>query len=361
MTILPTRPAAAATLAALALAAAPSVAAAHPSVFFVTPKKAAGTPTGSLLADDAVQYAISQHGHTRVLKETNGLTTHGILDYKLLPGAWRNFAGRTKAEVLAQGDTGGQPHAICLSPKLDEAAVLAWQGADPFYNYVPWQGTSVGLDDEGELAAWIGVIKSKTGFDLATLPADPTAAATAAKAACENPAIGNGTYYAADATQTAGSAFASADIAAAVDPLNLQIASLTDLAAQRATALSQATAASTAAATANAAPLKVSIASTALTPAAIAKDGLSVKVTGVPLDAVTVTVKLSAARAAKLRLPSRTIGSASRHLDGTGAATFVVTLRPTAAKKLATAKGSLPLSVAAQLAASATTTTTLKG
>lgn len=350
----------AAALASLALGA--PTAAAHPSVFTTTPQKAAGSPSGASLADDAVQYAIGQHGYTRVLKETNGLTTHGILSYKLLPSAWRNSPGRTKAEVLAQGQTGAQPHAVCLSPKLDEAAILAWQGADPFYNYVPWQKTDVGLDDAGEKDAWIGVVKSKTGFDLATLPADATAAAAAAKAACEDPAIGNGVYYAADATQTAGSAFASADIAAAVDPLKLQITSLTTLAEQHRAALAAGSAALATTQAANAAPLKVSVAATDLSASAIAKAGLAVRVTGVPGDPITVTVKVSASRAKKLGLRSRTVGTIGVRLDASGAASATVKLTASAAKRVAAVtKGSVPLSVAAQIATTAVTTTALKG
>lgn len=354
MTSRRTRSAAVSALTAAALAAVPAVASAHPSVFFVTPQKAAGSPVGSSLANDAAQYAIAQHGFTRVLKETNGLTSHGILDYKYLPSAWRNFAGRTKTEVLAQGDTGAQPHATCQGlAQLDEAAILAWQGADPFYNYVPWQKTAVGLDDGDELAAWLGVVKTRTGVDLASLADD-----AAAKVACEG--LG-GTYYAADATQTAGSSLASADIAAVADPLKLQVTSLTELAEQRRVALAAEQVRAAAITATNAAPLKVAIASTDLSAAAIVKSGLSLKVSGVAGDPVVVHVKVSAARAAKLRLPSRTIGTLTQRLDGSGVGTFVVPLSKSAAAKLGGLKGSLPLSVQAQIATTAVTTTAIKG
>lgn len=354
MTSRRSRSAATAALTAAALAALPAVAAAHPSVFFVTPKKAAGSPSGASLADDAPQYMLAQHGYTRVLKETNGLTSHGILDYKYLPSAWRTFAGRTKTEVLAQGDTGAQPHATCQGlAQLDESAILAWQGTDPFYNYVPWQKTAVGLDDAAEVAAWVGVVKTRTGVDLAALADD-----AAAKTACEG--LG-GTYYAADATQTAGSSLASADIAAVADPLKLQISSLTDLAEQRRVAIAAEQARAAAITAANAAPLKVSIVSTDLSAAAIVKSGLTLKVTGVAGDPVAVAVKVSAARAKKLRLPSRTIGTLTQRLDASGAATFVVPLSKPAAAKLGALKGSLPLSVQAQIATTAVATTALKG
>lgn len=344
----------------------PQLVAAHPSVFEVTPNKVTATTPTVTIGPDVKQYAISQHGYTRVLKETNGLTTNGILTYKKLPGAWRSTV--PKSTVLSTGDTGAQPHAVCISPKLGETEILAWQGADPFYNYVPWQKTIADLDDADERDAWIAVVQTATGFDLNTLP--DAGAAAAAEAACEDPAVGNGTYYAADTTQTAGSSFASADIARVADPLNLQITDLTGL-------LGTATAAKTAAETelaqlkatlattqsklaAESTALTVKVTSGALSPAALAQNGVAVSLTGVPNDPVRVELLISERRAAKLGLSSRVIGVLTTTLDASGKQTGTITLTKQAAKRIAKETKSLPLSVTARVDVAATTSILVK-
>lgn len=220
-----------ALVAVIAAAVLPSMAGAHSAVRSIVPNKAVETPPGSgsyVLepAPENTQYVVSNHNYNLVLRETNGVTDNGILAFALLPGAWRNQASITanKQNWFDEGATGAQPHATCSgSPQLGLSQVLAWQGADPFYAYIPFQKTSVGLEDDP--AAWIQVVKGATGFDLATLPDDPAAAAVAAAAACSD--IG-GTYVPADTVTATGEAFAAGNITEATAALDEEIAELGD-------------------------------------------------------------------------------------------------------------------------------------
>ena len=177
-----------AAVAAAALAL-PAVASGHGSVYQFTAKTvadpAAPPPNQAGLADQ-VQYVVTNHGFTFVLRESNGQAgTRGMVNYKLVPGPYRNQAGfepgapGTRTRLLAEGDSGVQPHATCLgAADIDsEADVLAWQGDDPFYNYVPFQAAAAGLEDEPD--AWLDVIEAETAVDRSQL-----ANATDAAAAC---------------------------------------------------------------------------------------------------------------------------------------------------------------------------------
>ena len=115
------------------------------------------------------------------LNETNCAVDKGMLNYKFLPSSTR--ATLTLAAYLGAGDTGAQPHATCRqgSGVVDQlwgttagtSAITAWQtaktntaGGEPFFNYVPWQKTSAGLDDDP--TKWIPVVLAKTGVDLSS-------------------------------------------------------------------------------------------------------------------------------------------------------------------------------------------------
>ena len=217
---------------ATAALAVPAGALSHGSVFETTaktiaPGDTAPIPFGDLV--DQTQYVVTNHGYTMVLRESNGALDHGMINFKVLPRRLPEPAGLrargrgTRTRLLSEGDTAVQPHATCRGGTgLGEAQILAWQGADPFYNYVPWQKTAAGLQDEAEVATWIGVVKTATGVDLATLNtvSDFTTACAG---------IG-GTYTPADATVTTAAALASGTIAdataTATGPLNTQVASL---------------------------------------------------------------------------------------------------------------------------------------
>lgn len=319
--------------------AIPSIAVGHPSVYQSTANTASGTPP--TLSAGATRYAIGQHGYTRVLDESNGATTNGVLNFMKIPGAWRNAPGRTKAEWFAEAATGLQVHATCQGvAQLDEDAILAWQGADPFYAYIPWQKTASGLDDlantdpaeKGGLDDWLSVIQTETGVDLVAAPD--------VAAACTN--LG-GTYVAADNTRTQGSSFASGDIANAVEPLQIQIGDLelevTGLEGQVTTLQGEITGLEAALAEAqdladaegvradeaeealaemNDRPMGAMLASPAF-PLGVG----SVMVSGAFDSQVSVTIEVSEQVRKRLKLASRTIGQATASTGATGAAMLV--------------------------------------
>ena len=85
---------------------------------------------------------------------------------------------------------------------------------------MPFQKASAGLDDHPNL--WIPLVSSLTGVDLTQVSDDPAAAKTQLTALCEA-LPGPGVFVAADAMQTAATAFNSSTILAATDPLNAMI------------------------------------------------------------------------------------------------------------------------------------------
>ena len=328
-----------ASLAALLAATTAATASAHTSVYTSETKTTTGTP--ATLVDGPVNYLVSNHGYNVVLRESNGVTGGGVLNYKVLPSAWRS--AQTKATLLATA-TGAQPHATCQGlAQLDEAAVLAWQESDPFYAYVPWQATASGLGDETEVANWVKVVKDATGVDLATTPSPQTA--------CTN--LG-GTYAPADATQSTGAALSAGDIALVADPLKAQIESYKTQLATEKTRADQATASLKAASSL----LTVKVVGDS-TLAALTGDGIKAQVTGSPNVLIevllTVTKKLQSAK----HLPTRTLATATVRLDGAGNGT--VTLKPSAksTKALKLAGKGLATSVTARVAVTTTTPTTL--
>ena len=184
----------AAALAATAVLAVPSFALAHGSVY------QSKAYTGAGLTEET-RYFITNHGFSYVIKETNGITDasgadakKGMVAYNFAPSAWRS--GKAFAVVMAQAGTAAQPHATCLdAPALEsEAAIKSWQG-DPFYNYVPFQTESAGLEDDP--AKWLATLAGAgvTAADLATVESR-TAKCTAL----------GGTYTPADTITTQASA-----------------------------------------------------------------------------------------------------------------------------------------------------------
>jgi hypothetical protein len=314
---------AAGALVALALAL-PAGASAVPSVTSVDAKAGdtgvtyANDPLGANLVTKQTRYVVSIDGYAAGLAETNGVTGGGVIDYSQLPADYR--APMTAEEKRAYGpaQTDVQAHATCsgVTALADGATILAWQGSDPSFNYVPWQKTTAGLGDDP--AKWIPVVRTATGVDLS--------ATTDFRAACER--LG-GTYHAADTV----SAIANVLIANALAPLQRQV---TTLQGQVATLTRARAASDRAASTARDAqkaaeaayqalftkPIDLTLAAKRFAPAG----GVAVMVTGSPTDPVTVTLELAKKKARKLGLSDPVLAEASGDIGPDGA--VLLTLKP---------------------------------
>jgi hypothetical protein len=305
----------AAALVALAL---PAAASAHPGVYNVTQKVAGAgctfPATGCLT--DRTQYAVANDGWALGFTEDNDLSTPGggLINYKRMPSSWRAAMSAQDKLDYADAGTALQAHATCTLPALDDSAIKAWQGNDPFFDYVPWQSRSAGLGDDP--AMWIPVVKSATGVDLTGMTDDQ------AKAACTG---AGGTYHKADTPAN----IADALLASVTSPLQSQVTQM-----QNQVGVLQAGKAAAEAALANRPP--------ALTLSATKFDVPVAMVTGLPGTAVTVKVLLSAADARRLKV-SRTAASKTRTLGAQGAELF--TLTPT--KKVAASRRALKVTIEA--------------
>jgi hypothetical protein len=309
---------AAGALAALALAL-PASASAVPSVTTVEAKL--DTPSVTFLTDPSgaglttqARYVVSADGYTLGYAESNGVTGGGVIDYSQLPTDYR--APMTAAEKLAyaSAQTDVQPHATCsgVAALDDPANVLAWQGRDPSYAYVPWQKTTAGLGDDP--TKWIPVVRAATRVDLATT-AD-------LRRACAD--LG-GTYHAADTASSVADALIANATATATAPLQRQITTLQGQVAS----LTRARAASDrAAATARDAQRLAEAAYQALFTKPItltlatkrfALGSGVVMITGSPTDPVDVTLEITKKKAKKLGLSSPVIAEALGELNRDGA------------------------------------------
>jgi hypothetical protein len=300
----------AAALVALAL---PAVASAHPGVYTVTQKVAgAGCtfPTTGCLTD-RTQYAVANDGWALGFTEDNGLTAPGggLINYKRMPSSWRAPMSAQDKLDYADAGTALQAHATCTLPALDDSAIKAWQGNDPFFDYVPWQSKSAGLGDDP--AKWIPVVKAATGVDLTGMTD------AQAQAAC------TGTYHKADTPAN----IADALLASVTSPLQSQVTQL-----QNQVGVLQAGKAAAEAALSGR-PL-------ALTLSAAKFDLPVAMVTGLPGTAVTVKLLLSSADARRLKV-SRTAASKTRTLGAQGAELF--TLTPS--KKVAASRRALKVTI----------------
>lgn len=213
-----------AAILALVALAIPALASAHPQVYELTPKKApAGCtflsdPTGACLENNADRYAVANDGFAMTFTENGEGGSGGVINYQTMPSAFRAPMTSEEKRTFALAQTPVQAHATCQGVGALEsgATILAWQGADPFFNYVPWQKTSAGL---GEVPSrWIPVVRSAVGVDLAALSTEADF-----KAAC----VGKGgTYRKADAgSNPAGDAIAEA-VEGAEAPLKSQVSGL---------------------------------------------------------------------------------------------------------------------------------------
>jgi hypothetical protein len=335
------RAAAVSVAGALAL---PALASAHPGVYTVTqavrPDGATCVFTDRACLTTATQYAVANDGWALGFTESNGLTgvqadtTAGMINYKAMPGNWRTpmTAEQKRTYALGGAQTDLQAHATCTnSALLDTSAnILAWQGADPFFNYIPWQSTSAGIGDEP--SKWIPVVKAATGVDLSALTGE-----AAFQAACESAPV-SGTYHKADVSAS----IATATVAAATAPLQTQVTTLQSqiAALQAAKAASDATAA--AAETARQAlvnrPLTLTLSGK--------RFGQAVAmVTGTAGTAVTVDLSLTAANAKQLKL-ARKIATKKVTLGASGAALLTLTPSAKATKAINKRNRSLKVTVA---------------
>jgi hypothetical protein len=198
--------------------AVPAGASAHPSVYTGT-AKVVQSPGPPVVVADQTRHMVTNHGYTTVLRESNGVgAPGGVVSYALLPGALRTEL--TQTEELAAGGTAAQAHATCqgntgeVADLWTEAAITGWQEGDPFYNYVPFQSASAGLDDNP--ADWIDDVQALTGVNLTQV--------SDLAAACAG--IG-GTFAPADATQNTIAALASGTVEHETAPLIAEIDQLT--------------------------------------------------------------------------------------------------------------------------------------
>jgi hypothetical protein len=304
--------------AAVIALAVPATASAHPGVYTVTQKVAGAgctfPATGCLT--DRTQYAVANDGWALGFTEDNGVTTPGggLINYKRMPTGWRASMSAQDKLDYADAGTALQAHATCTLPALDDTAIKAWQGSDPFFDYVPWQSKSAGLGDDP--ATWIPVVKAATGVNLTGMTD------AQAQAAC------TGTYHKADTQAN----IADALLASVTSPLQSQVSQLQN----QVGVLQAGKAASDAAlSTALARPL-------ALTLSAKTFDSPVVMVTGVPGTSVKVRLLLSAADAHRLKV-SRTAASKTKTLGPAGAELFA----PAPSKKVAASRRALKVTIEA--------------
>ena len=348
-------------LAVLATAVAalgvPAAASAHPSVYTDVAKLVPSPPPPVITPADLTnqtRYVVSNHGNSYVLRESNNQTSGGVVDYKLAPGAWRSQPSVTTSDLIAQAGTGGQAHNTCTTPALTAvSAIEGWQEEsaagkpEPFFAYVPFQKASAGLDDHPEI--WIPHVLTLTGVDLTKVSNDASAATAQLKALCEG-LPGPGVFVPADAMQTAATAFNSATILEATNPLNARIGQLNTLnqqleaqkaAAQRATGATQA---------------EVTRLMTRLrleetgsqSPARLAADGPSVTVTGPAGMAVTVRLRVDRATAKAIGWKSLVLGKASATIGQDASALVEFALSGRARGALSKAKRSMEVYFAAR-------------
>ena len=314
------RLAAASVLAALV---GPAAAFAHPGVYTVDQAVRSGScsyPDASCLTT-RTQYDVANDGWALSFTEDNGLTTPGggMINYKAMPSGWRTPMTSEDKRTYSDAKTALQAHATCTLPALDSAATLAWQGSDPFFDYIPWQSKSAGIGDDP--AKWIPVVKQKTGVDLTGMADDH------AKAACATLAGSDTAYHKADTPATVADAL----LASVTSPLQSQVSQL-----QNQVGVLQAGKAASDAAAAAAETARLALANRPLELTLSAKkfDLPVAMVTGAAGTAVTVKVLLSSANAKELKL-SRAIATKKTTLGAQGAELLALSLTKRAAKAIA--------------------------
>jgi len=374
-------------LGAAAALALPASAFADGAVFQVTAKTVVPNTTPVQLADQT-QYVFSNNGFTAVFRESNGALGNGVVNYPVVPPAYRSQPGFTKTQLLAEADTGVQVHATCrAAAALTEARILEWQGPDPFYNYIPWQKDSAGFGDDP--TAWIPVVTTATGVDLAALDD-----ANAFSAACAG--IG-GVYTPADAIESSPEVLAAGTIALAVQqataPLTAHVAELEATATAQAAHVAELEATATAqtekisqleaakaasdraAAAAQAAvagadadlqrladmqeALTVALPAERISARALAASGTKMTIHGPAGERLALSLRITAASARDLGLKSRVVARASATIGADGTVVATVAPQGAAARALTHLSGSVRVTAAVRQRAMGTTTAAL--
>jgi len=315
-----------AVLAVLAVCALPAGASAAPSVFTQTAKvvPTGQTPDNSWTQsnlDPEAQYLVSDNGYTVGLKESNGVTTGGLLSYDVLPSLYRQLFAASR--LITEGSTGAQPHATCDVASLNQSSVVTgWQGTTPSYGYIPFQATSAGLGDDP--ATWLTKVKDATGVTLTP--------STDLAAACTD--LG-GTFHAADTIVKTSASLASGLTA----PLDAKIASLTT---ERDKALAdlKAAQADVKALKLEATPLTIKIPTSATL-----QRGLEVNVTGPPNRGVFIRIVVTDHQQRKLKLKFKTLGVGRGVTDEKGKTQVIVWPQKKTAPALLKLTESLPVTV----------------
>lgn len=364
----------AAALAAVVAVAVPAIATAHPTVYPTSAKTYTGTyPNGTL--NTVTRYVVINHGFVAVMTESNGREgATGVVGFNLVPGGTYR-AAKNSEQIIQEGATGAQAHATCIGGTSDLgsiAKVTSWQGGNqpapttqqPFWAYVPFQTTSVGLDDNP--TDWTPTLLA-AGFTTADF-----ATPASAKAACE---AKGATYYAADTVTTTNAALTTgvtAPLETQITGLKAEKTTLTEenqaLKDQGSTTVSANTTlnsqiaglnATLAGAQAELATAKTAVSSLLLAATTIklavgstkaksvASSGQTVGIIAAPLKAVTVTVSISEAQARKLKLVSSVLGEQTATTAADGTASVTVKVSKAAAKALKALKGSLSTTVEA--------------
>jgi hypothetical protein len=323
-------------LGAVVALAIPATASGHPSVYSDEAIRDANPADGPYTADLHTRHVVVNHGYTWVFRETNGLddetTDGGVITYSRLPGDYR--ATIPAAQARAEGNTAAQPHATCQVASLTStAAITGWQVGDPFYNYVPFQKASAGLDDvplssDPEVSDWIDDVRARTGVDLSTVSDDPDVALGQLEQRCTS--IG-GTFFEPDTVQNTRESMASG----LLEPLEEEVETLNGAltAAQQArTAAEQALIAARAAADAANAelarvmpqlrPLTLTLATARAKARRVARRGIAVDVSGPPMRTVTVRLQVKQSRVKRLGVKSRVLAktTVTTGVDGTAEA-----------------------------------------
>jgi hypothetical protein len=315
-----------AAIAAAGALAFPALAAAHPSVY------KSEALIGAALTPET-RYLVVNHGFPILFRETNGVEgTKGVVGYNLIPSAWRT--GKPWQDVMNAGGTGVQVHATCVGAAAleNETAIKSWQDADAFYNYVPFQTTSAGLEDDP--ATWLKTL-SDAGVTTANL-------ATEAGRMAECAAL-TGTYLAADLVQSDSNALTTG----VRHPYEDEISELTT---RNSTMTSQSSALSAQVATLTAglaatqadlavmkaanARLMLSAASMKIDLGAVKVSGTKATISGPPETKVTVRLRISSKDAKKLKLRSTTIARKSVRTGADGTATLTVKPSKSVARRL---------------------------
>jgi hypothetical protein len=350
---------------ALSGLAVPAAASAHPSVYTGTATIDTNPAPDQYAPQDQTRHMVTNHGFTTVLRETNETEVGGVISYALLPG---DHPDRGTPAALDVGDSGAQAHATCRdddalpvpAEPVDElqtdTAILGWQEDDPFYNYVPFQKDSAGLDDDP--ADWIDHVLSLTGVNL-TQVSDVAAACAGL----------GGTLVPADETQNTIAALASGSVEHATEPLLEEIDQLQTFtqqlqeqksAAERAAAGAQSQAGQAATLAQENQALRAEVARMRLeatplrirpvgnqTAAQLAARGMSVRVTGPAGKRVTVRMLVGQATAMALRLKSRVIGKKTATIGADATALVRITLRARAKAAMRRANRAVKVSLEA--------------